>query len=247
MENGILQAERKNRGIVLDPRTKLFMLITMAIFVLGGAGSGEIAFLSPFLCVWPLIMLLSCKKYSSAMVYVLIYGATFLINSFAAQSVSGAAYFLLLATAGILTKFMPSIMMGAYVVSTTTVSEFTAAMQRMHMSEKLIIPLSVMFRLFPTIADEFSCINAAMRMRGVSFGGKHWSKMMEYRLIPLMTCSVQIGEELSAAALTRGLGGTVKRTNVCEIGFHIQDIIMGMLCIVPYVCLILARCGVIGI
>lgn len=68
--------------------------------------------------------------------------------------------------------------------------------------------------------------------------------MLEYRLIPLMTCSVQIGSELSAAALTRGLGGEVKRTNVCNIGFHLQDIIALLLCTLPYVGLILSLFGV---
>lgn len=247
MKNGILQADIENRGIIFDPRTKLLMLVTIAIFVLGGAGSGEIAFLSPCLCLLPLLLLLSSKNYKSASLYILIYGTAYFANVLFAEKTSGILYFLVLAISGILTKFMPSIMMGLYVVSTTTVSEFTAAMQRMHISEKLIIPLSVMFRLFPTIADEFTSINAAMRMRGVSLGGKHWSKMLEYRLIPLLTCSVQIGNELSAAALTRGLGGEVKRTNVCEIGFHVQDVIIMMICVVPYVCLLLECCGVIGI
>ena len=34
------------------------------------------------------------------------------------------------------------------------------------------------------------------------------------------------GDELSAAAVTRGLGAPVKRTNVCEIGFHMTDFII---------------------
>ena len=91
-------------------------------------------------------------------------------------------------------------------ISTTTVSEFTAAMQRMHLSDKIIIPLSVMFRFFPTVIDESVSINAAMKMRDIRIGGRNFSKMFEYRIVPLMTCCVKIGEELSAAALTRGLG-----------------------------------------
>lgn len=50
------------------------------------------------------------------------------------------------------------------------------------------------------------------------------------RLVPLMVSVVKIGDELSAAALTRGLGAPVKRTNVCQIGFHIQDMIAVLLC-----------------
>ena len=78
-------------------------------------------------------------------------------------------------------------------------------MLRMHLSEKIIIPLSVMFRFFPTVMDEAASINAAMKMRGIHIGGKNAGKMLEYRLVPLMTCCVKIGEELSAAALTLSL------------------------------------------
>ena len=46
----------------------------------------------------------------------------------------------------------------------------------------------------------------------------------------MITCSVKIGEELSAAALTRGLGAPLKRTNICEIGFHFPDVIIFILC-----------------
>ena len=38
--------------------------------------------------------------------------------------------------------------------------------------------------------------------------------MIEYRMIPLLFSCVNIGDELSAAAITRGLGGRVKRTSV---------------------------------
>ncbi|WP_242622798.1 energy-coupling factor transporter transmembrane protein EcfT [Lachnoclostridium sp. Marseille-P6806] len=47
--------------------------------------------------------------------------------------------------------------------------------------------------------------------------------MLEYRLVPMISCSAKIGEELSAAALTRGLGISQKRTNICRIGFGAAD------------------------
>ena len=239
MRQGIMQSDIENRGLVLDPRTKLLLLITMATFVLGGAGSAKFWFITPCLCLAPLVLLLSAKKYKTAAIYVAVYLVTYSSFHFLGPQTTGILNFLLLGTTGIITRFMPSIMMGVYVVSTTTVSEFTAAMLRMHISEKLIIPMSVMFRFFPTVADEFSSINAAMRMRGVSFGGKSAGKMLEFRLVPLLTCSSKIGEELSAAALTRGLGGNVRRTNVCEIGFHAQDFIVILACIVPFVTILL--------
>ena len=111
----------------------------------------------------------------------------------------------------------------------------TVGVLRMRLSEKIIIPLSVMFRFFPTVMDEAASINAAMKMRGIHIGGRNAGKMLEYRLVPLMTCCVKIGEELSAAALTRGLGGEVRRTNICKIGFHVQDYILLGIGLIPYI------------
>lgn len=244
MTRGILSADGARRGLVLDPRTKLLLLVTMAVFVLGGAGFSELAVLPYALSALPLVLLLSARRYRPALVYAAVYLAAEGAFRLAGPLLTGPAYFILLGTRGILTRFLPSLMMGAYVVSTTTVSEFTAAMLRLRLSEAIIIPMSVMFRFFPTVADEFSSINAAMRMRGIALGGGRAGKMLEYRMIPLITCSVKIGEELSAAALTRGLGGTVRRTNVCEIGFHRQDAAAAVLCALPFGALALCAAGI---
>ena len=131
---------------------------------------------------------------------------------------------------GILTRFVVTIMMGEYVIATTSVSEFISAMEKLHMPQQVTIPLSVMFRLFPTIGAEWRSIRRAMRMRGIHLGGAKAGQVVEYQMVPMMTSSVRIGEELSASALTRGLGAPVKRTNICRIGFRAQD------------CLLLAGC-----
>ncbi|MBR6155547.1 MAG: energy-coupling factor transporter transmembrane protein EcfT, partial [Lachnospiraceae bacterium] len=63
----------------------------------------------------------------------------------------------------------------------------------------------------------------AMKMRGIAFGGGRPSKMVEYRMIPLLFSCVNIGDELSTAAITRGLGGKVKRTSVEELRLRVFD------------------------
>lgn len=240
-----LQTSVKKRGLVFDPRTKMVLLLTMSTFVLGGLAGGSISFLLPCFCVLPLILLLTAGRFKAAALYFVLYTSSYLLNVLLAPHLTGFPAFLILGCAGVLTRFMPSIMLASYVVSSMTVSEFTAAMQKIHLSEKIIIPMSVMFRFFPTIGDEFASINSAMKMRGISIGGKKEGKMVEYRLIPLMTCTVKIGEELSAAALTRGLGGTVKRTNICKIGFRLQDYIALLFCVLCFMLWILQLIGIL--
>ena len=63
-----------------------------------------------------------------------------------------------------------------------------------------------------------------MKMRGISTF-RSPMQMLEYRIVPLMISVAKIGEDLSAAALTRGLGAPIKRTNICKIGFGAVDVV----------------------
>ncbi len=89
---------------------------------------------------------------------------------------------------------------------------------------------SVVFRFFPTVKEEYAAIRDAMKMRGITTF-RSPLKMLEYRIVPLMISVAKIGEELSAAALTRGLGAPQKRTNICKIGFGPLDIFFFLLAI----------------
>ena len=98
------------------------------------------------------------------------------------------------------------------------------------MPQAIIVPMSVMFRMFPTIGAEWKSICRAMSMREIRITTAGIEKILEYQLIPMISSGVRIGEELSAAALIRGLGSPVKRTNICQIGFRIQDWLLTAVC-----------------
>ena len=210
---------------LLDPRTKLLLLVFVSVFVLGNAGGDWAAEFRVALNYLPLFLLLAARRWKPFLFGVFFYTFAYVFALFVMPHCSGILNFLILAMTGIVLRFMPAVFTGMYVVSTTTVSEFVCAMERMHVPQQITIPLSVMFRFFPTVIEEAGSINKAMTMRDIKFGGTKAFKMIEYRLIPMMTCSVKIGQELSAASLTRGLGGPVKRTNICKIGFGVWDVL----------------------
>ena len=221
----LFTADIENRGLILDPRTKLFVMITLVIFALGGTGSdiAAVRYGTIAVSVLPLLLLVTSRQYKKAAVFGILYSLIKSAEILIVPNITGAALSIIGLCCMIFVRLMPSLIMGAYMLSSTTVSEFIAAMHRMHIPQQITIPMSVMFRFFPTVLEEFSSINTAMKMRDIRIGGKNAGKFIEYRLVPLMVCSVNIGSELSAAALTRGLGTKVRRTNICKIGFHIQD------------------------
>ena len=235
-------AQEKRRGF-LDPRTKIALTVCMAVFVLGGLGGTVMEPVKNALSVLPFLLLLIEKQWNrflrGFMMLAIGYGLLFLM-----PYLPGALQFIALMCGGILTRFVVTVVMGEYLVGTTSVSEFISAMERLHMPQEITIPMSVMFRLFPTIGAEWKSIRRAMGMRGISLGGVRAGQLLEYQMVPMMTSSVRIGEELSASALTRGLGAPVKRTNICRIGFRIQDILLLFVCIVTVVLWIMSLCGV---
>ena len=182
------------------------------------------------LCTVPAILLLTSKQCAKAVGYIAVFSAFYAVQIYVLPHLTGILNFLVLFTTGFFCRILPSVAIAAYAVKTTTVSELISGMERIHMPKEVTIPLTVMFRFFPTVFQESEAISDAMKMRGIKLGGKKSSKILEYKLIPMITCSVKIGEELSAAAITRGLGAPVKRTNICQLKFNFADVVLILFC-----------------
>ncbi len=223
----LLSTDTSQKGLWLDPRTKLYMLVIFSIVMIDGKTDGISFWLKPVLALVPFSLLLSGRRKKVAIIYLIIFMVSWVVNLFLVPLAGTAASIVLSLLSQLGTRWFPSAMMGYYLISTTKVSEFVLAMQKMHIPETFIIPFSVMFRFFPTVYEEADSIGKAMRMRGITGRNffKNPSAMLEYRLVPLMMCVVTIGNDLSAAALTRGLGSGKKRTSICKIGFHFKDYI----------------------
>lgn len=160
----------------------------------------------------PVFLLANEGRYVSALRFLMCYGAAlFLLKYYISAESTGVLSALLVGYCGIVAQFMPAMIMAWYVIHTTKIGEFMSAMQKMHVPDGISVSLAVVMRFFPTIKEEYLSINDAMKMRGISFAGGRITKMIEYRLVPLMFSCLNIGEELSAAAVTRGLGSPVRR------------------------------------
>ena len=242
--NTFLHTTAGKRHLRLDPRTKFALILcTSFTLVWGMSLIGAMAVVRPVLALVPAMLLLFTPRLRVGIVYGILEILCFTAEITVFQSTTGFWNLILLPVCAIITRYMPCAVAAYYMMATTTVSEFIAGMERMHVTQKIVIPLSVMFRFFPTIAREHRCINDAMRMRNITASNP--VSMLEYRIVPLIAAVSKIGDELSAAALTRGLGGDVKRSNVCEIGFGVQDIIILLISFGGAFTSILARTGLI--
>ncbi|WP_242822987.1 hypothetical protein [Syntrophobotulus glycolicus] len=112
MACGILQTTGQKRGLLLDPRTKLLLLITVSTFVLGGLGGEKLPFITPALCVLPLVLFLTAGKIRTAVIYLAVFTGAYLAALLLVPQLSGFPQFFLLACTGIFSRVMPGVVLG---------------------------------------------------------------------------------------------------------------------------------------
>lgn len=224
----------------LDPRVKLYMIFVVSAVVMMSATSPFLWAVKILITMVPIVLLAIERKYSSVFRFLVLYLVA-LYTTFVHISEASTGLFmaLLVGYCSIIVQFMPAFITAWYIVKTTKIGEFISAMQKMHVPDGITISLAVVMRFFPTINEEYISIRDAMKMRGITFGNGSVINMIEYRMIPLLFSCVNIGDELSAAAITRGLGGKMKRSSVEVLSFSIIDYV--------FVCLFtIAACIFIG-
>lgn len=216
----------------IDARTKFALLF--------GVGMSSLTFPPIWLeaTTFALVALLLVlnRKVKTSIKFTSVFLIMLLLDWTLSLKVSGgfAALFFTVVRFGRL--MLPIFMSGILLMKTTSVSEFMLSFERMHLPNKLIIPLSVMFRFIPTISEEWHSIRDAMRFRGIGISVRSvlTKPMMtlEYTMVPLLMSTATIADELAAASLSRGLDADTKRTCIEDVRLRPQDYLLILFSIV---------------
>lgn len=203
----------------IDPRTKLLFILSVGGIVNGSAPEWWqfiLVFVAAFLCV-------NERMYKTAIKFVVAYTVMWGVMELIKQSGTVHSVTTSVMLICVIVKwFVPGVLCALALIKSTTVSQIMAIADRMKIPYKCVIPLAVVLRFFPTLGEEWENIRRAMKMRGISIS-------LEHVMVPIISASVRIGEELSAAALSRGLGYAKKRTNMCQVRLQVTDYILMLL------------------
>ena len=101
MSRELLASQKNHSGIVLDPRTKLAVLTTIAVFILGGSYEGVMQYYIIVLAAIPLLLLLLAGKWKGAVLYLLIFGGSLCLELFGLSYLTGVANFIAVAIVGL--------------------------------------------------------------------------------------------------------------------------------------------------
>ncbi|MEM0531233.1 energy-coupling factor transporter transmembrane component T [Zongyangia sp. HA2173] len=212
------------RGLWLDPRTKILLLLLCIL----SAMMAPSLFYELGLVVLIGLLGICFGKWKYAWKGVLFYALIVLLTTWIMDTMTGTWRTMFIAFLGLFHKVYPCGMLSGIVISTTKVSEFLSAMNRIHAPQKLVIPLAVMLRYISTIQEDWRFIKDAMRMRDVSPSLKgfltHPGITVECIYVPLMMAASKAADELSIASITRGIENPKPRTCLVQIHIGLMDI-----------------------
>ncbi|EDU36745.1 cobalt transporter [Clostridium sporogenes] len=224
MINYISVENKGEKGVLkIDPRTKIILMIlgNVAIFL---AFSIQIKI---SLIIFYLIFGFLCGAYKSPIKISLGYFGLILVEYLGGKYLSGTLALMIITFSQFIKMILPCALLASIMISTTKVSEFMGALNKMRVSKKVIIPLTVMIRYFPVVFEDWKNIKDSMRMRDVSptFLGflKNPSDTIECIYVPMLMSASKVSDELSAAAITRGIENPNPRTCMVKMKMKFCD------------------------
>lgn len=210
-------------GLSFDPRTKMILLILCVIS----------AMIVPSLSYENLLVfaitIFGCAsgKVRKSLVPAAFYGVFYLLTTRIMSLEKGLFYTAFTSWLGLFYTVYPCAFLANIILSTTKVNEFLTAMNKAHIPKQVIIPLAIMLRYIPTVCEDWGYIKDSMRLRDVTpslFGFlKNPVMTVECLYVPLLMTASNAADELSAAAVTRGIENPTPRTCLLEIRFRRRD------------------------
>lgn len=209
--------------IVLDPRTVLvhILLIGTVTFSLHTLAATAVF----VLLTAAFIAVVASPRGGAAMVvlWVVFAGLRASIGLWAAATPLS----LLIPTLTVFVRIGPLMGAGLLFTRALSVSRFVAALERLRVPRAVTVTLAVMLRFTPTIGYELHQIADALRTRGIPLTPltllRAPARTAELVVVPLVQRCTTIADELSAAAITRGLERPGTRTTRIPLRFSAAD------------------------
>ena len=154
---------------------------------------------------------------------ILVFGVLFFVPSFSALAKLPIFIMMMLSLPAIFRMFYLPFAAGEFMIKTSDVGSIISSMDALKIPKEVSVPIAVMFRFFPSFAEEKNSIMMAMRIRGIET--KNPVKYLEYIAVPLLIISSNIADDIAKAAETKCIANPVKKTRYIKVKIHLIDFI----------------------
>ena len=205
----------QNQSLQMDPRAKIFLLVLVNII----AFTYEKPWVELTVIVLLAVLQSLCGCSRSAVKWLIFFSILVAVQYFLLPVLPAVLAVIMTIFTVFARKIFPCLMMGSLIIQTTPVRYLIFALRKWKVPQSVIIPLAVTIRYFPAIGEEHRHIRDAMKLKQIQGIGKK----IECTMIPLLVSAIQTSDELSAAAITRGIENPCTKTSVIDLRFHFQD------------------------
>lgn len=212
---GRLLGRAGHRGVLdLDPRVVMGVLLATSLVAFMPKGlMTELA-----LVLAAALLQALCGHWRMALGFAGFYLVLWAVLNLLFPHVGGVAATMFTISFTFSRKIFLCLMAGALLVAECSVHRLTAALQRLHVPQAVLVPLTVTMRYFPTLADEASHIRDAMRLRDVPV-----AQRLECFVVPLIMSATTTADELSRAATCRGIENPARSTDTERLRMGAAD------------------------
>ena len=169
--------------------------------------------------------------YGALVYYAILFAGLFVYYQFIFHSAIPVFHSAVFSVIGVFSfivqRIIPFMLLGTVIQKQKNISEITTALERMHLPKGIILSIAVMFRYFPSIKDDLFIIIDAMKLKGLYTSKRaaliHPIRTMEFVLVPMLLKSLKTAEELSCAALVKGIKNTGHKTSYFDVRLRAAD------------------------
>lgn len=215
-------------NITVDPRTILLAVAVINMIVMASPSTTAL-----FCCAAVTSAALATVRIRYGVIAILTFSFLYLVFQLlllipGSKGVAFAAVMFMW-----LARFAVSVGIGAWAILGISPSALTAALRSLRIGPLrlpswLTIPPAVFLRVLPIAVTEARAIYDAMLLRGLRPGARQWLlhpvQSTSMLVIPLLGTVVQSSDDLAAAALIRGLGGTRTPTTIARLSLRAADV-----------------------
>mgnify|MGYP005798551035 CR=1 FL=1 len=212
---------------VFDPRAGLWLLVAANVI----AFRPHTLWLELALICLLMLLMVGHGKVSMAVKWAVGYGALLVFQQYIlpASPKIIATSFTIFATYA--RRMFPCLMTGSLMLKCTPLRYFIVGLRQLHIPQRLIVAVSVTLRYFPAIREEMGYIRDAMKLREIRGLAR-----LECTVMPLMVSATETAEELSAAAVTRGIENPARKTSAVSLRLLPLDLAGMLVGLVLLVC-----------
>ena len=202
----------------LDFRTILFLDILIMLFMLL-SGKATVTLIA-FVIAGTVLMVFGL--YATVIRCTIVFAVLFLYYFALTHSVIGIIAF-------IIQRIIPFLMLAIAIKERKNISEITTALGRCRLPKGIIISMTVMLRYFPSMKNDFLMIIEAMKLKGIDTSWRgilfHPLRMLEFVIVPMLFRSLRTSEELSCAALVKGIENQGQRSSYFDVRIKGIDVV----------------------